>query len=87
MLMFITGSTQVPLGGYTDSRPETGGRVGTFSIERIGISDSNDYNENHLPSSHTCVRSISLPAYTTREEMKAKLFLAIQAGYEGFAFA
>lgn len=42
-------------------------------------------NNNHLPRSHTCFRSIEVPHYKSYEQMKSKFDLAFLDN-EGFGF-
>ena len=67
LLMFITGSTQVPLGGFA-SYEEAGSPITINSVS----------NKNLLICGHTCVNQIDLPEYETEEEMNKKLQMAIQ---------
>jgi E3 ubiquitin-protein ligase HUWE1 len=40
-----------------------------------------------LPSAHTCFNQLELPEYTSEEELREKLLIAIREGSEGFGFA
>ena len=40
-----------------------------------------------LPSAHTCFNQLDLPVYSTMEELREKLTIAIKEGSEGFGFA
>lgn len=42
--------------------------------------------QNKLPISHTCFRSIEVPCYKSIEVMKKKLDIAFTIGIEGFGF-
>ena len=66
LLMFITGSSQVPAGGFkslADTQPIT--------IEYGG-------DRKRLPSSHTCINTLDLPEYQDEKELEEKLMLSIK---------
>jgi len=67
LLLFITGSSQVPIGGFV-SFSNTGRPI---IIEPGGQSD-------RLPAAHTCTNTIDLPEYKTEEELNQKLIYAIR---------
>ena len=67
LLKFSTGADKAPLGGLGNMR---------LIIERIP-------NSNHLPMAHTCFATFTLPEYSSKEVMKAKVMKAIQYT-EGF---
>ena len=79
LLMFTTGTSAVPLGGFA----ELVGMHGTqrFTIQRGPASNT------ELPSSHTCFNSITLPVYPSFEVLREKVLVAIREGGEGFGFA
>jgi E3 ubiquitin-protein ligase HUWE1 len=45
------------------------------------------YNVDLLPTAHTCFNQLDLPSYSTEEELRRKLVLAVMEGSEGFGFA
>lgn len=45
------------------------------------------YNSSLLPTAHTCFNQLDLPEYSSTEELKEKLMIAIKEGGEGFGFA
>jgi E3 ubiquitin-protein ligase HUWE1 len=55
--------------------------VQKFSIHR-SHSDA-----SMLPTAHTCFNQLDLPAYSSHEELRKKLLIAISEGSEGFGFA
>ncbi|CAF4634181.1 unnamed protein product [Rotaria sp. Silwood1] len=63
-LLFLTGSDRVPVFGWSQTLPMT--------IQRSHTDDI------HLPVSHTCFNVLDLPAYSSKEILKAKLLEAIQ---------
>lgn len=40
-----------------------------------------------LPQAHTCFNQLDLPEYTSYEELRTRLELALAEGNEGFGFA
>ncbi|KAF7321292.1 hypothetical protein MKEN_00649200 [Mycena kentingensis (nom. inval.)] len=79
VLSFATGTSKVPLGGFTELQGVEG--VQRFSIHRAyGESD-------RLPQAHTCFNQIDLPQYSSYEMLRQQLLLAIIEGGEGFAFS
>jgi E3 ubiquitin-protein ligase HUWE1 len=66
LLIFITGSSRVPLGGFA-AFAETSTQI---SIAPGGTGD-------HLPQAHTCINRLDLPEYSSEREMAEKLEYAI----------
>jgi len=79
-LQFVTGSSKVPLAGFSELQGMRG--VQKFSINKAGGGDT-----GALMSAHTCFNALDLPEYKSEEEMKEKLLLAISEGAGGFGFA
>jgi hypothetical protein len=73
LLQFITGSSRVPLGGFRDFRPP--------------IQLSRSHATDRLPIAHTCSNTIDLPTYSTIEDMRRLLLIAVTEGSQGFSFA
>lgn len=73
LLHFTTGSSRLPAGGFQDLSPK-------FVIEVAGD------DCEHLPHAHTCVNQLILSQYTSKEQLKEKLLIALKQG-EGFGFA
>lgn len=72
LLHFSTGSSRLPPGGLEGLDPNF----------KVTVSaDSPD----HLPQAHTCANWLKVPKYTSKEQLKNKLILAINT--EGFGFA
>lgn len=65
-LVFLTGSSQVPIGGFKD-------------FEESGNPITINYNNSieRLPVAHTCFRILDLPNYDDENELKRKLLNAI----------
>eukprot|EP00602_Paraphysomonas_sp_CaronLab_P004577 CAMPEP_0185036162 /NCGR_PEP_ID=MMETSP1103-20130426/28714_1 /TAXON_ID=36769 /ORGANISM="Paraphysomonas bandaiensis, Strain Caron Lab Isolate" /LENGTH=4103 /DNA_ID=CAMNT_0027573585 /DNA_START=26 /DNA_END=12337 /DNA_ORIENTATION=+ len=78
-LQFITGTSKVPLDGFANLQGMRG--VQRFSIHRAYGDSAN------LPTAHTCFNQLDLPEYSSQEELREKLLLAIKEGSEGFGFA
>ena len=75
LLLFITGSSQVPVGGF---------KMLKEARQQIIIAPGGD-NER-LPQAHTCMNTLDLPEYKNPEEMDRKLKLAIyECNTFGFA--
>jgi E3 ubiquitin-protein ligase HUWE1 len=66
LLAFVTGSPQVPLGGFSEYR-----EMGKPLVIRPGG------NRERLVSAHTCTNTLDLPAYENRCVMQEKLKFAI----------
>ncbi|KAI5889571.1 uncharacterized protein SCHCODRAFT_02751097 [Schizophyllum commune H4-8] len=79
VLSFATGTSRVPLGGFTELQGVQGTQK--FSIHRAYG------DEDRLPSAHTCFNQIDLPQYSSYEKLRQQLLLAISEGATGFAFA
>lgn len=76
-LMFVTGTSKVPLGGFAALRGQRGAQK--FTIEK-SFGD-----EASLPQSHTCFNTINITCnYTSSEVLREKLLVAIREGGEGF---
>jgi len=71
LLQFVTGTSRIPVTGFKDLQGSDGPRH--FTIEKAG-------NPEDLPKSHTCFNRIDLPPYTSYEQLKQKLTLAIEEG-------
>lgn len=77
-LQFVTGSSKVPLEGFSMLQGMRG--IQKFSIHKA-------YGGSKLlPASHTCFNQLDLPEYTSEEETKEKLLIALREGSEGFGF-
>jgi E3 ubiquitin-protein ligase HUWE1 len=67
LLLFITGSSHVPMTGFKAFRD-----IG----QPITLSPGGP--KERLPVAHTCANTLDLPAYGNEEELEAKLMFAIQ---------
>jgi E3 ubiquitin-protein ligase HUWE1 len=77
LLMFVTGTSKVPLGGFKDLRGQRGPQK--FTIQKMMTG-----GEDALPASHTCFNSLDLPMYKDYETLRSKLLQACREGGEGF---
>jgi len=78
-LQFVTGTSKVPLGGFANLQGMRGNQK--FSIHKA-------YGDTGLlPTAHTCFNQLDLPSYSSAEDLKQKLLMAITEGMEGFGFA
>lgn len=68
-LKFFTGSDRAPIGGLGNLR---------CTIQRDGP------DGNKLPTSHTCFKTLLLPAYSEREKLEERMRLAIDLSAQGF---
>ncbi|CAI8030194.1 Apoptosis-resistant E3 ubiquitin protein ligase 1 [Geodia barretti] len=72
LLQFVTGSSQLPPGGFKDLSPK-------FQITSAPT-------HGRLPSAHTCFNQLCLPEYDSCEQFQTALTLALNEGTEGFGF-
>lgn len=79
LIQFITGFNRLPLDGLVSVRP-------ILSISQM-VPLTRNPNENNqqnidslLPTVSTCLNSLKLPPYSTKEIMKEKLLMAIREG-------
>lgn len=80
-LQFVTGSSKVPLAGFSELQGMRGTKK--FTINK----DSSGGSKGALMSAHTCFNTLDLPAYQSEEELKQKLLYAINEGTGAFLFA
>jgi len=71
-LLFISGSTKVPYGGFRTTR---------FRISRYEAST------DRLPIAHTCFYEIEIPEYEDKQKIQEKLLTAIFEGAGSFLIA
>ncbi|THD24994.1 WW domain containing E3 ubiquitin protein ligase 2 [Fasciola hepatica] len=69
LLQFVTGTCHLPLGGFSELVGSSGHQL--FCIERTG-------DETWLPRSHTCFNRLDLPPYSSYEQLREKLKMAIE---------
>jgi E3 ubiquitin-protein ligase HUWE1 len=80
-LQFVTGTSKVPLDGFTALQGSEG--VRKFNIHRA-------FGAHLLPTTHTCFNQLDLPDYTeaanAEEETREKILIAVRNGSQGFGF-
>ena len=79
-LQFVTGSSKVPLEGFSALQ-------GIGGINKFKISKVFDKNYDRLPTAHTCTNQLDLPEYPNKEILYERLILAIKEGKNSFGFA
>ncbi|KAH7670367.1 E3 ubiquitin-protein ligase HUWE1 protein [Dioscorea alata] len=77
-LQFVTGTSKVPLEGFSALQ-------GISGSQRFQIHKAYGGPE-HLPSAHTCFNQLDLPEYASKEKLQERLVLAIHEANEGFGF-
>jgi ankyrin repeat protein len=82
LLMFVTGMTAAPLGGFSQMKT-SGGDLMPFTIRKLLVCT----DQYPLPTAATCFNLFNLPAYPSREILNEKLVTAIRFGSQGFEFA
>lgn len=79
LVMFVTGTSKVPLEGFSQLQGMNGGQK--FQIHRVGG------DTMRLPSAHTCFNQLDLPEYSTAEILSERVLRAIRECSVGFGFA
>lgn len=78
-MQFVTGSSKIPLEGFSHLEGMNG--IQKFLISRIYG------NPNRLPAAHTCFNQLDLPEYTSYEQLVSALTTAVNECSTGFGFA
>ncbi|XP_021771401.1 E3 ubiquitin-protein ligase UPL1-like isoform X1 [Chenopodium quinoa] len=78
LLQFVTGTSKVPLEGFKALQGISGPQK--FQIHKAYGAPE------RLPSAHTCFNQLDLPEYSTKEQLRERLLLAIHEASEGFGF-
>ncbi|CAN1790208.1 E3 ubiquitin-protein ligase UPL1, partial [Linum perenne] len=78
LVQFITGTSKVPLEGFKALQ-------GISGPQRFQVHKAYGAPER-LPSAHTCFNQLDLPEYTSKEQLRKRLLLAIHEASEGFGF-
>jgi E3 ubiquitin-protein ligase HUWE1 len=76
-LQFVTGTSKVPIDGFRSLQGIRG--IQKFQIHKV-------FDNNLLPTSHTCMNQLDLPDYPSIDVMREKLIIAVTYGKEGFGF-
>lgn len=79
LVMFVTGTSKVPLEGFSDLQGMNG--MQKFHIHRV------TGNSLRLPSAHTCFNQLDLPEYSSAEILSERLLRAVRECSVGFGFA
>ena len=79
LLLFATGASRVPLGGF-EVLESNGGNIYKFTIEYINY---DNYHKNFIKA-HTCFNRIDLPCYPTKEELEEALRFVSEKEMWGF---
>jgi E3 ubiquitin-protein ligase HUWE1 len=83
-LMFVTSSSRVPLGGFTQLQGASGTQP--FQLQKVspcdcsmrGMADAKLYaKEGSLPQASTCFNLLLLPTYSSYEQLKERLQFAV----------
>lgn len=77
-LQFVTGTSKVPLEGFKALQ-------GISGPQRFQIHKAYGTPER-LPSAHTCFNQLDLPEYSSKEQLRERMLLAIHEASEGFGF-
>ena len=71
MLQFCTGTSRLPLGGFSELESQRGQKA-PFCIQKVAYDNSKGANGN-LPRAHTCFNRLDLPKYPCYNSMKQAL--------------
>jgi len=78
-LQFVTGSSRLGAGGLQSLHPKL-----TVVRKTVETSNGNTNVDDMLPTVNTCFHYLKLPPYTTFENLKEKMTLAIKQGSGSF---
>ena len=79
LLLFATGASRVPLGGF-EVLESNGGNIYKFTIEYINY---DNYHKNFIKA-HTCFNRIDLPCYPKKDELEEALRFVSEREMWGF---
>jgi hypothetical protein len=84
LLLFATGSTRVPAGGFANlgDRFKISWLKGARGTAEVDMEDT-----RRLMLGHSCFSWIELPKYSSYEVLAEQVDLAIEHGSSGYAFA
>ncbi|GAB9477216.1 Hect ubiquitin ligase, partial [Globisporangium polare] len=80
LLMFATGSSRVPLGGFAELTSYDG-RLCPFTLKGVSF-----YTTQYI-SSHACFNRLDLPLYRTKKELRTVLMAILDTESYGFTTA
>jgi len=78
-LMFVTGSSRLPLGGFKALSPK-------LTVVKKVCGEESDPNE-YLPTVMTCQNYLKIPEYSSYNVLENKLMIAINEGCNEFTFS
>jgi len=78
-LQFATGTSKVPIGGFSRLEGMTGVQLFQISMD--------NRSTDRLPCAHTCFNQLDLPLYETYDKLREKLLQAINECTVGFGLA
>ena len=79
LLLFATGASRVPLGGF-EVLESNGGTIYKFTIEYINY---DKYHKNFIKA-HTCFNRIDMPCYPNKNELEEALRFVSEQEMWGF---
>ena len=79
LLLFATGASRVPLGGF-EVLESNGGTIYKFTIEYIAYTN----NQKNFIKAHTCFNRIDMPCYPNKEELEEALRFVSEKEMWGF---
>jgi len=80
LLAFCTGSSAVPVGGFANLQGLNGPQ--RFRLVAVPLDAATP-----LPSASTCFNMLKLPMYTSEEQQRRNLLIAIRFGSVGFSMS
>ncbi|KAF4660536.1 hypothetical protein FOL47_007099 [Perkinsus chesapeaki] len=83
VLLFATGLTSVPVGGFAQLR-SLGSASNGFRVVRTSVGNPSCPD---LPRASTCFNQLTLPAYDSEKMLNMKLMTAARLGSKGFEFS
>merc|ERR1712096_166134 len=78
-LQFATGTSKVPIGGFSRLEGMTGVQLFQISMD--------NRSTDRLPCAHTCFNQLDLPVYENYDKLREKLLQAINECTVGFGLA
>ena len=79
LLLFSTGASRVPLGGFADLESNRG-NISKFTIEYIGY----HHNSKNYIKAHTCFNRIDLPSFPNKKELEEAIHFISEKEMWGF---
>ncbi|KAK7107145.1 hypothetical protein V1264_015110 [Littorina saxatilis] len=79
LLQFVTGSSRVPFGGF--SQLSSGGSIQMFTISRQPCPPDPPFP---LPTASTCINLLRLPEYPSSAVLQDRLLTALRCGSQGY---